>query len=505
MKQRSWLQRAYLGLLVLLGLASVGAVASRVPAFPLPSPWLGGVVVVAFLLANLAVVRLETSTPDSPVFINTAPGPFIFSVLVLGPVGLPLLLLAEALGRWLRQQGRQPLGYIFNAVDTSTSYLIMLALSEPIHGALEHLHSASSVGWLLLVLLAYPLHNVLYGSLLTAIGTGRPALVTARELYLPTAWVDWVPLSLGVLAAALFATTPALLLLVLVPFALTYQSLRAIARWLAASEELRSTNAALEQRVAERTHALSAANDELARIQRHREEEVTNAAHDINQVLRAAVQTIGLRAGSASLRQELVRLLTPAMDVLEDMKLAARLRNDSLALNPQPTNLVALVAEAAQHCRPRYELAGCALSVEVLDEVPPLLCDGPRLRRVLLNLLDNALTHTCQREDGEVTLSLAVDGPQLVLAVSDNGGGLAPEHLARIGERFYRVAQGVERPEGSGIGLACSTKIVALSGGSLRIHSDGPGCGTTVTVTLPNTAAPVEPPTNRTGLLSATA
>jgi heavy metal sensor kinase len=104
--------------------------------------------------------------------------------------------------------------------------------------------------------------------------------------------------------------------------------------------------------------------------------------------------------------------------------------------------------------------------------------DSYLLHRLLLNLLDNALRHT--PKDGTVTLTALPQG----FSVSDTGEGVSPEHLAHLGERFYRVDSARARTGGgTGLGLAISRAIAEAHGGKLEIQSEV-GRGTTVRVTL---------------------
>ncbi len=114
-----------------------------------------------------------------------------------------------------------------------------------------------------------------------------------------------------------------------------------------------------------------------------------------------------------------------------------------------------------------------------------LVCEGNAtiqadpllLRRALSNLLSNALKYT--GSGGRITLraEAAPDGAP-VLTVIDTGRGIAPEHLAKLGDRFYRVDPSrSSSPEGAGLGLAIVKSIIALHGGQLLIQS-APGRGT---------------------------
>jgi heavy metal sensor kinase len=122
--------------------------------------------------------------------------------------------------------------------------------------------------------------------------------------------------------------------------------------------------------------------------------------------------------------------------------------------------------------------------VEVAEPSPAVLGDQEQLARLFRNLLENAIRHT--PPDGRITLSARPAGEgEVVLAVSDTGEGIAPEHLPHVTERFYRVDAGRARAAGgAGLGLAICRSIAEAHGGTIRIRS-APGQGTTVEVTLP--------------------
>ncbi len=128
--------------------------------------------------------------------------------------------------------------------------------------------------------------------------------------------------------------------------------------------------------------------------------------------------------------------------------------------------------------------------VRLLSDFPPdklpLRGDARLLRRVLQNLVGNALKFTQQ---GEVRLALRRDGAQLVAEVVDTGPGIAPEALSAIFEEYRQAGDARARREGTGLGLAIARRFVEMHHGTISAASTL-GKGSTFTVRLPAAAAP---------------
>jgi two-component system heavy metal sensor histidine kinase CusS len=107
--------------------------------------------------------------------------------------------------------------------------------------------------------------------------------------------------------------------------------------------------------------------------------------------------------------------------------------------------------------------------------------DPALFERAVGNLVDNALRFT--PENGSIQIALADYTSDFEVAVSDNGSGIAPDHLPRVFDRFYR-AESSRGSDGAGLGLALVKSIVDLHGGTARIQSDI-GRGTVVSLTFP--------------------
>jgi two-component system, OmpR family, sensor histidine kinase BaeS len=115
---------------------------------------------------------------------------------------------------------------------------------------------------------------------------------------------------------------------------------------------------------------------------------------------------------------------------------------------------------------------------------PPVVADADRAVQVLTNLLGNALRHT--PGEGRVGVEVDTRDDDVLFRVSDTGVGIAPEHLPRVFERFYRVEKSRSREGGgSGLGLAISRALVEAMGGRIWAESEGSNKGTTFAFTLP--------------------
>jgi two-component system, NtrC family, sensor histidine kinase KinB len=179
-------------------------------------------------------------------------------------------------------------------------------------------------------------------------------------------------------------------------------------------------------------------------------------------------------------RQDSDRLLAMINDLLDLTRIEqGRVRLDRSLAAPAD-----LVAEAIERFESRAKDGGVALKGSVSFGLPPVSVDRERVAHVFDNLIGNALSHTPR--NGSVTLSAETrpDG-SIAFEVKDSGTGIAPEHLARIFEKFYRVP-GSKSSGGAGLGLAIAREIVEAHGGQIDAESQ-PGQGTTFTFTLPTT------------------
>jgi heavy metal sensor kinase len=176
--------------------------------------------------------------------------------------------------------------------------------------------------------------------------------------------------------------------------------------------------------------------------------------------------------------------------LIESLLLLAR-ADEGTPLQFGPVNLDDVAVDAAERIAERAARQQVELVVTA-DERCPVRGDASWLLQLVTNLLDNALRHTSA--GGRVSLRVAPDNDEIVLAVADTGAGIAPEHLPRLFERFYRADVARSRATGgAGLGLAICAWIAQTHEGQLSVESEL-GVGTTFTLRLPRLAGETRKP-----------
>jgi signal transduction histidine kinase len=234
---------------------------------------------------------------------------------------------------------------------------------------------------------------------------------------------------------------------------------------LTAEERARDTaDAARRQVVAAVSHDLRTPLSALQLLAQALEDELVDPA-----TARRYVQTMGAH----------VRTLGALIDDLFELSC---LDAGEVAWSTGAVDLPQLVGEAIELVRPATEAAGVVLSAELPSGLAPADANADKLRRVLMNLLQNAIHHT--PPDGSVAIRAAAVNGAVEIEVADTGAGIAAEDRAHIFEPFYRGGDDAARTRpGSGLGLAIARAIVEAHGG--RIWLAEAAGGTRICFTLP--------------------
>jgi len=146
-----------------------------------------------------------------------------------------------------------------------------------------------------------------------------------------------------------------------------------------------------------------------------------------------------------------------------------------------------VVVDAARgSVEPMAQKRGVALQVRLPPGLPALFIDATRVKQVLYNLLSNAIKFSSQ--GGSVSLSVEEQPSQVEVSCRDTGIGIKEQDLPRLFKEFEQLASGGgERPEGTGLGLALTKRLVELHGGRVSVTSEF-GKGSCFAFTLPKLA-----------------
>ncbi|WP_242339054.1 MULTISPECIES: PAS domain-containing sensor histidine kinase [Anaeromyxobacter] len=249
----------------------------------------------------------------------------------------------------------------------------------------------------------------------------------------------------------------------------------------------------LEERARQWSRAQEKAQEEV----RERDEFLSVASHELRTPVTALqLQLQLLHRLTARAGTDIPRMLEPRVEALErqtrriailvnEILDVSRMRLGRLQLRYEPLDLADVAREVAEHLREEVARSGSTLRLELGAVVGRW--DRTRLEQVVTHLLVNAAKFG---EGKPITLTVEASGAHARMRVSDQGMGIAPEHHARVFERFERAVP-IANFGGLGLGLYVARQIVEAHGGEIRVESV-PGSGATFVVDLPR-----EPPSAR--------
>ncbi len=228
---------------------------------------------------------------------------------------------------------------------------------------------------------------------------------------------------------------------------------------------------------------------ELRRLEAMRRDFVANVSHELKTPLTSIAGYAETLATEASPGTQIERFARPILSnarrmhrLVDDLLDLSRIESGRWQPHPELVDVRGLAGEAWATFADRARERRIQFTAGAGD-VHHITADPDALRQVLTNLLDNALRHT--PPGGRITVSLESAPGGVAVSVADTGSGIAPEHLPRIFERFYRADPGRSREEGgTGLGLAIVKHLVEAHGGRVEAHSTL-GRGTTIRMFFP--------------------
>jgi signal transduction histidine kinase/DNA-binding response OmpR family regulator len=185
-------------------------------------------------------------------------------------------------------------------------------------------------------------------------------------------------------------------------------------------------------------------------------------------------------------RDVIDRQVTHLVRLVDDLLDVSRITRGKIRLQTEPLDAAAVVAGAVETSRPLVESHRHQLHVTLPAEPLAMHGDPARLAQVLANLLNNAAKYT--PDGGEIWLSAAREGGEIVFRVRDTGTGIPPEMLGKVFDLFTQIDHSLDRAQGGlGIGLTLVRRLVEMHGGAVEARSEGAGRGSEFTVRLPAT------------------
>ncbi len=279
----------------------------------------------------------------------------------------------------------------------------------------------------------------------------------------------------------------------------------------AMASSLSSLYGNLESEVDERTMQLSAANEELERQRRHVEEVndklkrenqyksdfLTIVSHELRTPLTSILAFARILRGVDSLDaktrsavEEIEANATLLLNMVNNILTISKAEAHKNELVVEPVDFVDLLGFIRKSLEPVAKNKGIALTAKTDADVPVSMADWEKLRRIVENLVDNAIKYT--HVGGRVDVRATFDGACIVVSVADDGMGIDEADQEGIFERYRQAGQSPNRRyRGTGLGLAVVKELAELHGGSVSVAS-ARKLGSTFTVRIPYVAVDTE-------------
>ena len=252
--------------------------------------------------------------------------------------------------------------------------------------------------------------------------------------------------------------------------------------------------AELQAQIEARSRLLSSeklARSEAERANRLKDEFLATISHELRNPLNAIMGWAHmLRLGKLTdvnaerAVETIYRNAKSQTQLVADLLDVSRIISGKLRLDVRTVDLIYIINAAIDSIRPAAEAKGIRLQTMLDTATGPISGDADRLQQIVWNLLTNAVKFT--PKGGRIQVKVQRVNSHVEIVVSDSGLGINKEFLPYVFDRFRQGDASITRTHGGlGLGLSIVRQLVDLHGGSVSVHSEGEGKGTTFTITLP--------------------
>jgi signal transduction histidine kinase len=223
---------------------------------------------------------------------------------------------------------------------------------------------------------------------------------------------------------------------------------------------------------------------------------IDTLAHELKTPLTSIIAAAGLlgeelESISDKSTQKLIQTIIQNSATLEkrlaELLDTVKTGSGKIQLQLEPVDMKSIILGSCVQITPLVQNKSQKLATDIPGSLPLIRGDGPRLEQVLMNLMTNAVKFT--PEGGSITIKAREQDSGLMVAVKDNGIGIAKEDQARLFKAYSRIRSDRQRQPGLGLGLALSKQVVELHGGRIWVESDS-GSGSTFSFFLPGRPSP---------------
>ena len=227
----------------------------------------------------------------------------------------------------------------------------------------------------------------------------------------------------------------------------------------------------------------------VRRLETVRSDFVANVSHELRTpltIIGGFVETLQDEDVPPALRRQFLGMTEANVQrmqrIVDDLLDLSRIESGGWRPAPVELDVAEMAVEAFAPLQIRAKDKGVVLTTDIAADARRIWCDPTAAGQILSNLAENALRHTAT---GTVTIFASRDGEGVWMGVRDTGCGIAPEHLPRIFERFYRADPGRSREAGgTGLGLSIVRHLAEAHAGRVKAESTL-GAGSTIAVWLP--------------------